>query len=231
MCYKKTIFKSNLEFDKYLDREGDSTNLAFVFFCVINLYEVRILIFYHIMGNIIANYPFFHEKDMNSFTPVSDFKFHCAFEVESTNGLCLNNYYIPEEIIWNILCYVPPKQLLNSALVCKKWCNIIKSDHFWMILYSKHYLNKVKHFPWYVYYSFFTTKNYDNLLKNTHGQNGYKHWTLVKNFGDEFQIENPPIGADPLPANIQDFGGHTGCFATSFYECNKIQVRDILGVF
>lgn len=174
------------------------------------------------MGNIEISKSL--SEDENKFIPVDKFEFHSAFDVDSPNGLCFNNRYLPEEICLNILSYVPPAKILNLTLVCKNWCNIIKSDHFWMHLYNRYYSNKAKQLPWYVYYSLFTTKNYENLLKNANGEQAFKHWVIIKNYGDEFQIENPPFGADPLPANVKDFNGNTSCFATSFYECNKIQV-------
>lgn len=174
------------------------------------------------MGNRLINKQLI--EDEKNYIPVDEFEFHSALEVDSPNGLCFNNCYLPEEIVLNILSYVPPANLLNLTLVCKNWCNIIKSDHFWMHLYNRYYSNKAKQLPWYVYYSFFTTKSYENLLRNRNGEDGFKHWLIMKNFGDEFRIEDPPSGADPLPADVKDFSGKTSCFATSFFECNKIQV-------
>lgn len=174
------------------------------------------------MGNRLINKQSI--EDEKNCIPVDEFDFHSALEVDSPNGLCFNDCYLPEEIVLNILSYVPPAKVLNLTLVCKNWCNIIKSDHYWMHLYNRYYLNKAKQLPWYVYYSFFTTKNYENLLRNANGEEGFKHWLIMKNFGDEFQIEDPPSGADPLPADIKDFSGKTSCFSTSFFECNKIQV-------
>lgn len=176
------------------------------------------------MGNIVPQLSYSVDANMH-YTTVDNFEFHGIFEHETLNGSNFCNHYLPEEIIFHILSYIPPNQVLNLTLVCKKWCNIIKSHHFWMYLYNEH-LDKAKLLPWYIYYSFFTTKNYSNLLKNTNGEERFKFWKIIKNFGDEFQIEDPPLGADPLPSNVKDFNGHTSCFATSFYECNKIQVRN-----
>lgn len=158
------------------------------------------------------------------YTSVEEFAFHGIFEEDSTNGFCFNNVYIPEEIILNIFSYVPSKDILQLTLVCKKWCNIIKSNSFWINKYNSYYHNKAKNLPWYVYYSYFTTNNYTNLIRNGNGQQQFEHWKIVKNYGDKFKIEDPPVGADPLPANVPEFNGHTSCFVTSFYECNKYQV-------
>lgn len=157
--------------------------------------------------------------------PPIDFTFHCTFDDDSPNGLCFNDHYLPMEVIWDIFSNLPPKELLKLTLVCKKWCNIIKSNHFWMFLYNKFYPNKAKQLPWYVYYLFFTTKNFDNLLKNATGEERFKHWTVVRQGGDKFAIESPPLGADNLPSGVKDFNNKNCCFATSFYECYKIQVH------
>lgn len=162
--------------------------------------------------------------DMNDeFVPVNKFEFMEPFEEDSTNGLCFSNIYLPEEIVADILSYMPPKNLLKLTQVCKKWCNIIKSENFWMNIYNKRHPTKAKKLPWYVFYCYFTTNNFENLLKNGNGQEQFKHWKIIKNFGDEFRIENPPCGSDPLPTGVPEFNGHTSCFSTSFYECNKIQ--------
>ncbi|KAG5900532.1 F-box only protein 6 [Gonioctena quinquepunctata] len=58
---------------------------------------------------------------------------------------------------------------------------------------------------------------------NGNGQEKYKHWKILNNFGDQFRIENPPIGSDPLPLGVPEFNGYTSCFATSYYECTKVQ--------
>ncbi|KAJ8922010.1 hypothetical protein NQ315_008649 [Exocentrus adspersus] len=163
-------------------------------------------------------------KSNTNYTPVKEFQFMEPFEEVSTNGLCLNNIYLPEEVVADILSYIPLDNVLNLTLVCKKWCNIIKSENFWRDVYNrKRYPHKAKKLPWYVFYSYFTTNNFDNLIKNGNGEEQYKHWKILKNFGDEFKIEDPPAGANPLPAGVPEFHGHTSCFATSFYECSKIQ--------
>lgn len=172
------------------------------------------------MGNFLPNVL---EEKMD-FPSVDDFKFHDMFEDDSPNGLYFNSHYLPQEILWEIFTYIPPADLLKLTLVCKKWCNIIKSDNFWMHLYKTFYPNKVKNLPWYVYYSFFTTNNFKNFLRNTNGELRFKHWIIHKELGDKFQIECPPAGADTLPLDVEDFNGKSCCFATSYFPCIKIQV-------
>ncbi|XP_072376927.1 F-box only protein 6-like [Diabrotica undecimpunctata] len=158
------------------------------------------------------------------YVPVEEFQFHGPLEDDSSNGLFLNNVYFPEEIIIKILTFLPPEQLLPLSLVCKKWCNIIKSDSLWMDVYNNQFPNKAKRLPWYVYYLYYSTDNFKNLIKNGNGQEEFKHWTILTNFGDQFSIEKVPKGSDPLPEGVPEFYGYKSCFATSFYECNKIQV-------
>ncbi|XP_028154422.1 F-box only protein 6 [Diabrotica virgifera virgifera] len=158
------------------------------------------------------------------YVPVEEFQFHGPLEDDTSNGLFLNDVYFPEEIIIKILTFLPPEQLLPLSLVCKKWCNIIKSDSFWMDVYNNQFPNKAKRLPWYVYYLYYSTDDFRNLLKNGNGQEGFKHWTILKNFGDEFIIEPVPKGSDPLPEGVPEFCGRKSCFTTSFYECCKIQV-------
>ncbi|CAG9859983.1 unnamed protein product [Phyllotreta striolata] len=158
------------------------------------------------------------------YTSVADFKFHDPlYEEEEFNGLVFNSIFIPEEVLTQILSFIPPKELLPLTLVCKKWCNIIKSECIWMEIYNKGHTHRAKLLPWYVYYLYFTTDSFTNLLKNGNGKDGFKNWVILKNLGDQFKIEDPPKGSDPLPEGVPDFNGHTSCFVTSYYECNKIQ--------
>lgn len=164
-------------------------------------------------------------QELNRFEPVESFTFHESFLIEdSHNGLYFNDVYMPEEIVSIILSYIPPKKILNTTLVCKKWCNIIKSDAFWSEIYSREYNRRPKKLPWYVYYSYITSDYFDkNLIKNGNGQNQFDHWKIVMNYGDGFRIEDPPQSSDPLPSDVPEFNGKTSCFATSYYECNKFQ--------
>lgn len=173
----------------------------------------------HYEENLISN--------MNDkLVSVNEFKFMSPFVDDSPNGLHFNNIYLPEEVICDILSYIPPQEILKLTLVCKKWCNIIKSQIFWMKIYNRHYPKKAKKLPWYVYYCYFTTDNFLNLLKNGNGQDRYNHWKIIKNYGNKFKIENVPCGSDPLPSGVPEFNGCTSCFATSYQSCNKIQVSE-----
>lgn len=163
------------------------------------------------------------------YADVKEFQFHEPFSEDDfniNNGLVFNHIYLPTEVIIHILSFIDPKELINLSLVCKSWSNLIKSNLIWREIYTRRNLNrKAKNLPWFVYYNYFTTNNFRNLIKNGNGQLKYLHWEVVKNFGDEFKVESTPVGADPLPKGVPEFYGATSCFATSYYECNKIQVE------
>ncbi|CAG9771373.1 unnamed protein product [Ceutorhynchus assimilis] len=160
----------------------------------------------------------------------STFKFLKEFDLEenSLNGLQIKNVYIPEEIISNIFTYLSPSDILNCSSVCKRWFNIAKSNALWHTIYNeKEYPKKAKHLPWYVFYLYFATDNFKNLIENGNGQDGFKNWTIVYNGGDKFRVEKIPVGSDPLPEGIPDFRGKQSCFATSFEISSKYQVVDL----
>lgn len=46
------------------------------------------------------------------------------------NGLLLNDFYLPVELIQRILCFADEKSLLSCQLVCKHWNDIIM-DYVW----------------------------------------------------------------------------------------------------
>lgn len=163
---------------------------------------------------------------MTGKVPVNDFTFHELFEIEDVlNGMCFNNIYVPEEVLMNIFCYVPSKKLLRMTTTCKRWCNIIKSSRLWMSKYKKHFPGaKAKNLPWYVYYCYFATDNFTNLIRNGNGEEEFRHWKQFKPDLDKFKIEDPPEGCDPLPSGIPEFHGYTSCFVASHSESYKAQV-------
>ncbi|XP_066263081.1 F-box only protein 6-like [Euwallacea similis] len=143
------------------------------------------------------------------------------------NGLVLNGSYVPQEILVNILTYLTPSDILKCSLVCKNWHNIAKSNALWHDIYNyKEYPKKAKKLPWYVFYCFYTTDNFKNLIRNGNGQERFNHWNIVANEGDKFIVENEPYGSCPLPEE-PEFLGHTSCFATSYDKCAKYQEVDL----
>lgn len=142
-----------------------------------------------------------------------------------TNGLEYNGIYIPEEIWIEIFSILTPSDILKCSLVCKNWHNIAKSNLLWQTIYNKlEHPKKAKPLPWYVFYCYFSTENFKNLIKNGNGEENFNYWTLASNGGDKFKVETEPCGAPALPAGIPEFHGHTSCFATSYVLCSKYQV-------
>lgn len=96
------------------------------------------------------------------------FEFHGKLIQENpTNGLCFNGIFLPEEVVEVILSHVSVKHILHATLVCKTWCNIIKSSHFWSRIYKRQGGKTTRNLPWYIFYCHFATELLDrNLLKN-----------------------------------------------------------------
>ncbi|XP_076250642.1 F-box only protein 6-like isoform X1 [Rhynchophorus ferrugineus] len=157
-------------------------------------------------------------------------EFHDQFNIEnnSLNGLELENIYVPEDVIINILKYLEPNDILNCSLVCKRWCNFAKSSILWQHIYNiKEYPKKATCLPWYVYYCYFTTNYFKNMIKNGNGQHLLEHWHIERNGGHEFKIEDSPQGCGPLPLGVPEFQGHKSCFVTSYELCKKYQKIEI----
>lgn len=152
------------------------------------------------------------------------------YDDEGDNGLVLSGIYIPEELIAEILCYVDCQSLLNSQLVCRRWKMLMES-YVWRKKAEMAYgclLHSIRDMPWHVYHTICTKKPFErNLLKNHSGEEGLKHWGILRQGGDHWRVENPPVGVPPLPADQPIFEGKQYCFATSYYNCSKQQTVDL----
>lgn len=127
---------------------------------------------------------------------------------------------MPEELIVLILSHVDIKTIPKCLLVCKKWREILISQHPWRIRCKRHNIPCKKNLPWYTYYVLFRGGFFDeNLILNNCGQERLRHWNILKNGGDKFVIENPPAGANAVPSEVDN----TSCFVTSFSACGKNQ--------
>ncbi|CAL8124308.1 unnamed protein product [Orchesella dallaii] len=66
-----------------------------------------------------------------------------------------------------------------------------------------------------------------NFITNPSGHDGFTGWRITKNGGDEWKIENEPVGCDKLPSPDRSFyGPETCCFATSYDWCSKSYLVD-----
>jgi len=153
------------------------------------------------------------------------------YEEESENGLIICNKYVPAELLAEIFCRVDHKTLLNCQLVCKRWKELIQS-YIWR---KKAEIALGKPFPrheqmsWKVFYLVCKKKPFErNLLKNHSGEHGKKHWYIVREGGDCWTIERPPAGVPDLPLTEPVFEGKQICFTTSYYNCTKTQVIDLI---
>ncbi|XP_016836827.1 F-box only protein 6 isoform X1 [Nasonia vitripennis] len=166
------------------------------------------------------------------------------FDEDSSNGLFIEEKYIPEEILSLILCYVDHKTLLACQLVCKQW-QFIMQDFVWhkiAELRLGRVIPKNKSVPWQLYY-FSCTKPFEkNLIKNHSGELGLNaHWTVTASGGNGWKVEAPPHGVPPLPDDPV-FEDKVYCFVTSFYvnpssrhaqnvdilSCHKFQIVDLI---
>lgn len=140
------------------------------------------------------------------------------------NGLILSGTLLPEEVVINILSYVDQKSILKCLLVCKKWHEIVTSPHMWRLKCERINKKCKKKLPWYAYYVLFCDDFFDkNLLLNNCGEMEFKHWHIKSNGGARFIVENPPVGANPVP-DEPEFKNKTMCFATSYQNCSKFQI-------
>ncbi|KAG5306683.1 FBX6 protein, partial [Acromyrmex charruanus] len=147
------------------------------------------------------------------------------FDEEGDNGLVLCDKYLPVEILIEIFCYVDCKTLMNCQLVCKRWKMLM--NYVW---HKKTEQTLAKPFPWNdkipwsVFYFACTKKPYErNLLRNHSGTEGMHHWDLGSNGGDQWRIEEPPVGVPKLPQTEPMFKDRQICFTTSYQRCSKMQ--------
>ena len=156
--------------------------------------------------------------------------------VDMINGFILQGKRIPTEIIIEILSYIDYESLRNSQLVCKRWW-ILMQSYVWrkkaqMIMGCS--LQSIKDIHWSVFYTICSKKPFNrNLLKNHSGEHGVnKHWETFVNGvftegGNEWMVENPPVGVPALPDTEPIFQGKSYCFATSYYDCTKQQTIEL----
>ncbi|KAH0951276.1 hypothetical protein HN011_000794 [Eciton burchellii] len=152
------------------------------------------------------------------------------FNEKSDNGLLICDNHIPPELLTEIFCRVEPKSLLNCQLVCKRWKILIQS-YVWRKK-AEMTVNKLfprhKEIPWQAFYHICKKKPFErNLLRNHSGQNGKKYWQIIFEGGDRWRIEKPPIGVPELPS-VPVFEGLQICFATSYKNCTKTQIVDLI---
>nr|DBA16556.1 TPA: hypothetical protein GDO54_003937 [Pyxicephalus adspersus]DBA16557.1 TPA: hypothetical protein GDO54_003937 [Pyxicephalus adspersus]DBA16558.1 TPA: hypothetical protein GDO54_003937 [Pyxicephalus adspersus] len=133
---------------------------------------------------------------------------------------------IPEGALLEILSLVPAYDLiLRCRLVCSLWRDIIDSPALWKKkcqrdgLVSK--LSQRIPPDWRMFCFFHLKKK--NLLKNSCASEGFQHWNIEENSGDEWKIEQlPGAHGQPFPdEKVKDY------FVTSYGMCLKSQLIDL----
>lgn len=154
------------------------------------------------------------------------------YDEMENNGLILSDKYIPEELLAEFLCYVDNETLLDCQLVCVRWKNLIRR-YVWRKkaeMTFNHSQTLDTSMPWKEYYLIAKKKPFErNLIKNHSGQFGVQsHWEICKNGGDNWKVENPPVGTPLLPTkHVPVFEGQQYCFVTSYRNCIKVQTIDL----
>ncbi|KAG8222985.1 hypothetical protein J437_LFUL002708 [Ladona fulva] len=156
--------------------------------------------------------------------------------IPSTNGFLFSEYYLPPEVVIQILFYVDAETLKNSCrLVCKDWQYLVET---YVFRYKASLDLKIgspalQKFTWFDYYSLASRKPFGkNLLKNNCGKDKFIGWKILENGGDGWIVEKKPYGANDLPLDtfgnpIADFNGLKSCFATSYMPCRKSQLIEL----
>ncbi|XP_046751689.1 F-box only protein 6-like [Diprion similis] len=154
------------------------------------------------------------------------------FDANSDNGLIITDKYLPEELLSEILFYVDPKTMLNCHLVCKRWYSILRT-YVWRKK-AEAIMGKRLHFDgefsWFLYYVI-CNKNPigKNLLKNHSGKDGRKKfWRILRDGGQQWNVECPPTGVPELPSSEPFFKNEQYCFVTSFRDCTKEQTVNLV---
>lgn len=159
-----------------------------------------------------------------------------AFVVDENdnNGLILNNQYIPEEVLASVLYHVDHKSLVKCMLVCKRWNYLIR-NYVWRKK-SETIVGRLlpaddEHLPWSLHYLICKPHGpfERNLVRNHSGSEGLKkHWRIIRNQGNKWSVEEPPVGVPGLPESETLFQEKKICFVTSFDYCSKTQTIDLI---
>ncbi|XP_054707226.1 F-box only protein 6-like [Uloborus diversus] len=140
------------------------------------------------------------------------------------------NFDDHEDLLIVVLSFVSAHDLIrNCRLVSQLWKETIDSNSLWKIKCDRERVclptTRLDVIPRNYYrHIYFQGKYGTNLIKNPHGIDSLNNWVLTANNGDGFRVEQPPQGADPVPAEA---GGIQSCFATSFGPCIKSQSVDL----
>ncbi|XP_038075336.1 F-box only protein 6-like isoform X1 [Patiria miniata] len=141
---------------------------------------------------------------------------------------------VPSEVLLEVLSFVLDKWLLNCALVCREWRDVVASQTFWRkkCLRTRRFIEKymAPYYPkdWREFY--FKSPYTRNLIKNPSGKDGREAgWTITSDGGDGWLVETTDGGSDPKPDELRAISdGSPHQFATSFGWCKRFQGIDLV---
>ncbi|XP_072442807.1 F-box only protein 6-like [Chiloscyllium punctatum] len=132
-----------------------------------------------------------------------------------------------EDVLVEILSYVPARELLMSCrVVCRMWKDLVDAIHVWKgkCIREGYVKNNGEMYikDWQKFYILLSTKK--NLLKNPCAEEGFNHWTIDYNGGDQWKIEAlPGAKGTAFPENhVKNY------FVTSYGLCQKSQFIDLV---
>ncbi|XP_048471011.1 F-box only protein 6-like isoform X4 [Rhincodon typus] len=102
-----------------------------------------------------------------------------------------------EDVLVEILSYVPARELVRTCrVVCRMWKDLVDGIHIWKgkCIREGYFKKNGDVYPknWKVFYFLQSLKK--NLLKNPCAEEGFNHWTIDHNGGDNWKIEALPGG-------------------------------------
>ncbi|XP_033642035.1 F-box only protein 6-like [Asterias rubens] len=141
---------------------------------------------------------------------------------------------LPEEALTNVISFVSDKWLLNCALVCRLWRNVIKGQTLWRekCYRTSRFIERYMA-PFYPenWKEFYLKSPYTrNLIKNPSGKDGVKGgWIITENGGNGWVVETGDHGSAKKPDKLLAISdGSPTQFATSYGLCQRYQLIDLL---
>lgn len=154
-----------------------------------------------------------------------------AASADMENATNFGDYSLPEELLCDLMrFYLDASALMQCQQVCKQW-NILLKGYVWRCKAEQQANCKFRGNEVLGARDFcriYAKRLYGrNLIGNHSGGKQFEAWTNVKHGGHGWKVECPPVGAPPLPVDAE-YGGDQHCFVTSYGNCSKTYVVDLL---
>ncbi|XP_076464483.1 F-box only protein 44-like [Babylonia areolata] len=154
-----------------------------------------------------------------------------ASHVEDTQYCGFNINALPQELLMQVLLFVPPTDVVKRcSLVCKLWLRVVRDQALWRRKCEEEdkYWPGVMGPPPENFMLFYFQNPYRrNLLKNTHAAS-LKHWLVTER---PVSVENKPAGVDPIEDHVpaEERGGtRPQNWVTSYTQGSMSQVVRLL---